>query len=165
MKKRPPVLIVLAVLASLAEGCVSIAPDAKGATAMSRATGTFEVKLAPQEASAEGQQAAVGRMSIDKQFSGDLVGSSKGEMLMVQTAVKGSAGYVALERVTGTLAGRSGTFLLQHTGLMAQGTPSLTVTVIPDSGTADLVGLSGSMNIDLSTGAHLYTFDYTLPAK
>jgi hypothetical protein len=123
-----------------------------------RATGTFEVQLAPQETAA-----TLGRMSIDKQFHGDLQGTSKGEMLAVQGGVQGSAGYVALEQVTGTLHGRTGTFYLQHSGTMDRGAPSLTITVVPDSGTGELAGLTGRMNIIIEAGKHSYEFDYTLP--
>jgi hypothetical protein len=124
-----------------------------------QASGTFEVKLAPQATDA----ADLGRMSIDKQFHGDLEATSKGEMLTAMGTVQGSAGYVALEKVTGSLKGRSGTFVLQHTGLMNRGTPQLTITVVPDSGTGQLEGLSGTMAIQIADGKHSYTFDYTLP--
>ncbi len=126
------------------------------------ATGSFEVKLLPQPlADAE---SGLGRMSIDKVFSGDLQGTSTGEMLTALTAVKGSAGYVAVERVTGTLQGRSGSFMLQHLGTMTRGAPALTVLVVPDSGTDELTGIAGSLSIDITDGKHLYTLDYTLPA-
>lgn len=101
-------------------------------------------------------------MSIDKQFRGDIEGTSEGEMLAVGTGVKGSAGYVAMEVVSGTLHGRSGTFALQHSGTMTRGAPQLTVTVVPDSGTAQLVRLSGRMVIEISEGKHSYDFEYTL---
>jgi hypothetical protein len=123
-----------------------------------RATGTFEVQLAPQETAA-----TIGRMSLDKQFHGDLQGTGKGEMLAVQGGVQGSAGYVALEQVTGTLHGRTGTFYLQHTGTMDRGAPSLSITVVPDSGTGELTGLTGRMNIVIEAGKHSYELDYTLP--
>jgi hypothetical protein len=123
-----------------------------------RATGTFQVQLAPQETAAP-----VGRLSIDKQFSGDLQGTSKGEMLAFRTAVEGSAGYVALEQVSGTLAGRTGTFVLQHSGTMDRGAPQLSVTVVPDSGTGGLEGITGRMNIIIEGGRHSYELDYTLP--
>ena len=123
------------------------------------ASGTFEVKLAPQTTDAPD----LGRMSIDKQFHGDLEATSKGEMLSAMTAVQGSAGYVAIEKVTGSLKGRTGTFVLQHTGLMNRGTPQLTITVVPDSGTGQLEGLSGTMSIQIEGGKHSYTFDYALP--
>ena len=127
-----------------------------------RATGTFDVKVTPQSSDDKGD-GVVGRMTLDKQFHGDLEGTSKGEMLTAMTAVKGSAGYVAIERVTGTLRGRKGTFALQHTGIMTRGTPSLTITVVPDSGTDQLAGLSGKMAIVIAAdGKHSYEFDYTL---
>ena len=130
---------------------------------MNRATGTFDVKLPPQAADDKGEASPVGRMTIDKQFHGDLEGTSKGEMLTAMTAVKGSAGYVAIERVIGTLRGRKGTFALQHTGVMTRGAPSLTITVVPDSGTEQLAGLSGRMAIVIAGDAkHSYEFDYTL---
>jgi len=123
-----------------------------------RATGTFEVKLDPQAPDVSG----LGRLSIDKTFSGDLDGTSKGQMLAASTETPGSAGYVALERVTGTLAGRSGTFILQHTGTMNRGTPSLSVTVVPDSGTGQLIGLAGTFAIDIAGKEHRYAFDYQI---
>src|SRR5262245_16766345 len=115
-----------------------------------RASGTFEVKLLPQATDA----APLGRLSIDKQFHGDLAGTSKGEMLAFRSEVAGSAGYVAMERVTGTLHGRAGTFVLQHTGTMTRGTPGLVVTVVPDSGTGDLAGLAGKLDIQIKDGKH-----------
>jgi len=127
-----------------------------------RATGTFDVKVTPQPSDDKGD-GAVGRMTLDKQFHGDLEGTSKGEMLTAMTAVKGSAGYVAIERVTGTLRGRKGTFALQHTGVMTRGTPSLTITVVPDSGTDQLAGLGGTMAIVIAAdGKHSYELVYTL---
>lgn len=129
-----------------------------------RARGTFEVTLKPQPADDYADGAALGRMSIDKQFRGDLEATSKGQMLTGMTSVKGSAGYVAIERVSGTLAGRRGTFVLQHSGTMTRGAPSLTITVVPDSGTEQLTGLSGAMAIDVANGKHSYVFDYTLAA-
>jgi hypothetical protein len=101
-------------------------------------------------------------MSIDKQFHGDLEATSKGEMLSAGTGVTGSAGYVAIERVSGTLHGRAGAFVLQHSGIMTRGEPQLTVTVVPDSGTGELVGLAGEMAILIADGKHSYEFDYTL---
>ena len=103
-------------------------------------------------------------MSIDKQFQGDLKGTSKVEMLAVGTAVEGSAGYVAMEQVNGTLNGRTGTFALQHSGTMTRGTPQLSVTVVPDSGTGELKGLSGRMSILIAGGKHSYEFEYTISA-
>jgi Protein of unknown function (DUF3224) len=128
---------------------------------MKHASGTFEVKLTPQADDQVGDP-TVGRMSIEKLFQGDLEGTSKGQMLAVMTEVKGSAGYVAMERVSGTLGGRSGTFALQHSGTMTRGEAQLTVTVVPDSGTGQLAGLSGKMSINIADGQHSYEFDYTL---
>lgn len=125
---------------------------------MSRATGTFEVDLKPLTA----PDAVPGRMSIDKKFHGDLEGTSQGEMLAAMGGVKGSAGYVAMEKVTGTLHGRGGSFVLMHTGLMTRGAPSLSVIVVPDSGTGDLAGLSGTVNIIIEGGKHSYEFEYEL---
>lgn len=127
----------------------------------SRAAGPFEVKLIPQ-APPDPNDAPVGRMLLDKQFHGALEAVSKGEMLAAMTEVKGSAGYVAIERVTGTLDGRRGTFILQHNGLMNRGVPTLSVTVVPDSGTGELTGLTGTMKIDVTGGKHEYVFDYEL---
>jgi len=124
------------------------------------ATGTFEVKLTP-EADASGES-VVGRMTIDKQFQGDINGTSKGLMTMAGTAVQGSAGYVALEKVSASIDGKSGTFYLQHHGIMNRGEGKLTVVVIPDSGTDGLTGLSGTMAIKIEEGKHFYDFDYTV---
>ena len=128
----------------------------------SHARGTFEVDIKPQPPYVSDANAPVGRMSIDKQFAGDLVGTSKGEMLAVGTGTEGSAGYVAMEQVTGRLNGRSGTFALQHQGIMDRGAQSLSITVVPDSGTGQLAGLSGSMSIQIDDGKHSYDFEYTL---
>jgi hypothetical protein len=130
-----------------------------------RATGSFEVKLSPQAPAAETEDANIGRMIIDKRFHGELEAASKGEMLSAMSGVKGSAGYVALERVTGTLAGKTGSFVLQHSGSMDRGKPSLTVSVVPDSGTEDLTGLSGTMQIIVEGAKHSYVFEYSLPAR
>jgi hypothetical protein len=125
------------------------------------ASGTFDVKMNPQADDKAGDP-TVGRMSLDKQFHGDLEAISKGQMLAVGTEVKGSAGYVAMERVNGTLHGQTGTFALQHSGTMTRGTPQLTITVVPDSGTGELKGLAGKMTINIVDGKHFYEFDYTL---
>ncbi len=125
------------------------------------ASGTFEVKLNPLEAFKSAEGAPLGRMSIDKQFHGDLEATSTGEMLTAVTDVKGSAGYVAIERVRGTLDGKSGTFVLQHSGTMTRGAPQLIITVVPDSGTGDLTGLAGTMTINIADGKHSYVFEYT----
>jgi len=127
------------------------------------ATGAFTVTLKPQPISELASASEIGRMSIDKQFSGDLMGTSKGEMLSAMSAVKGSAGYVAIERVSGTIGNKRGTFVLQHFGTMNRGAPTLTVSVVPDSGTDDLMGLDGTLTIEIVDGKHLYTFNYSLP--
>ncbi len=129
-----------------------------------RATGSFEVKLAPLDPYNKNENAAAGRMSLDKTFNGDLQATSKGEMLTAGTASKGSAGYVAIERVTGTLNGKYGSFALQHSGTMHRGTFQLSVTVVPDSGTDQLAGLAGKMAIIIANGKHTYEFDYTIGA-
>jgi hypothetical protein len=123
------------------------------------AAGPFEVKLTPI---APAEDAAIGRLTIDKTFRGDLEATSKGQMLAFGSSVKGSAGYVAMEQVTGTLHGRQGTFVLQHSGVMTRGDGQLAISVVPDSGTEDLVGLSGTMSIDIGGGKHSYVFDYTI---
>ena len=128
---------------------------------MTHVSGAFEVKLTPQETYNKADT-TLGRMSSDKQFHGALEATSKGEMLSASTSVKGSAGYVAIERVTGTLNGKSGSFVLQHYGIMTRGAPQLTITVVPDSGTGELEGLSGKMSIKIENGKHFYDFDYTL---
>ena len=127
-----------------------------------RATGTFVVKMSPQTVHDEVLSLAVSRFSIDKQFHGDLLATSKGEMLASRSVVQGSAGYVALEQVTGTLQGRVGTFVFQHSGTMARSMPQLSITVVPDSGTGQLVGLSGQLAINLVDGEHQYDFDYSI---
>lgn len=127
-----------------------------------RATGSFDVKLNPEMPYNQAADAKLGRMSIDKLFHGDLEASSQGEMLSAGTDVKGSAGYVAIERVTGSLLGRTGAFTLQHTGIMNRGEPSLVISVVPDSGSGDMTGLAGAMRIDISGADHSYVFEYSL---
>ena len=126
------------------------------------ATGTFEVKMNPQVSEDNIGDPSVGRMSIDKEFHGDLEDASKGQMLVAGTDVEGSAGYVAIERVNGTLHGHIGTFALQHSGTMTRGSAQLTVTVVPDSGTGDLVGIVGKLMINIVDGKHFYDFEYSL---
>jgi hypothetical protein len=126
------------------------------------ASGTFEVRLTPQAMADGPEGGTLGRLSIDKEFHGDLEGTSKGEMLTAGTENKGSAGYVAIERVSGSLQGRHGTFVLQHNGTMNRGEPELTITVVPDSGTNQLVGLVGTMAITIADDKHSYDFEYTL---
>ena len=126
------------------------------------ARGTFEVKLTPQPPEPAG--GPFGRLFLDKQFRGDLDATSKGQMLGAETAVEGSAGYVALELISGTLHGRRGSFILQHAGHMAGGVMSMTATVVPNSGTGELAGLSGRLIITIAGGKHSYAFEYALDA-
>lgn|SRR5581483_5784392 len=130
---------------------------------MPRANGPFDVTAAPKASDVQDGN-TLSRLSLDKQYRGDLVATAVGEMLSAVTSVKGSAAYVAQERVTGTLNGKTGSFVLQHTGVMNRGTPHLVITVVPDSGTGDLAGLTGSMSIVIEAGKHSYVFDYELSA-
>ncbi len=138
------------------------APPQEGTRTM-HVHGSFDVQLVPQAPEDKTEGSTLGRMSIDKQYHGDLEAAGKGEMLSAMTAVKGSAGYVALERVTGKLQRRSGSFVLQHTGTMNRGQPHLSIVVVPDSGTGELTGLIGTMTIVITDGKHFYDFQYTLP--
>jgi hypothetical protein len=132
---------------------------------MSQAKGTFDVKVIPQGTPDTADGIALGRMSIDKQFHGELEAASKGEMLTSGNETNGSAAYVAIERVTGTLGGRRGSFALMHQGTMNRESQKLTVVVVPDSGTGQLAGLTGTMTITIVDKKHLYDFTYSLPAK
>jgi hypothetical protein len=158
------------------EGTLSILPDKtiarrikvqknestqKGAPMTNHATGAFEVKLSPQDDKSDDQ--TLGRMTIEKQWHGDLEGTSKGQMLTGGDVTKGSAGYVAIEKVSGTLKGRKGTFILQHSATMTRGEGQLTIAVVPDSGTDQLEGLTGKMMIKIADGKHSYDFEYELP--
>jgi hypothetical protein len=125
------------------------------------AKGIFDVKTTPVAMDEQPPAATLGRFTLDKQFHGDLEGTSKGEMLTAgRVAERGSGGYVAIERVNGTLHGRAGSFALQHTGSMAPGALQLTITVVPDTGTDELAGLAGQMTIDFSGGGHAYDLEY-----
>lgn len=126
---------------------------------MAHAKGIFEVKMTAQPPDDDSN---IGRMTIDKQFHGDLVGTSKGQMLAAMSSVAGSAGYVAIEKVTGTLHDRTGTFVLQHTGVMTRGEQQLNINVVPDSGSEQLAGLSGRLTIEIADGHHSYDFEYNL---
>lgn len=129
-----------------------------------RAAGAFDVKVTPQKPDTQIARAAnFSRLTIDKRFHGDLEGISKGEMLATQTETPGSAGYVALERVSGRLGGRQGSFVLQHSASMSRGAQTSSIGVVPDSGTGELRGISGSMTITVAAdGTHSYQFDYKL---
>lgn len=129
---------------------------------MNHASGTFDVHLTPEANDSAPAGVSLGRLAIDKQFHGDLEAASKGAMLSARTPVADSAGYVAIERVTGTLGGRRGSFVLQHNGTMKRGMSSLTVHVVPDSGTDELAGIAGEMTINIAGGDHFYEFDYAL---
>lgn len=136
----------------------------KGTPMTPRARGTFDVKVNPIEQEPFPEGISLGRFSLDKQYHGDLEAGAKGTMLTAGTPVEGSAGYVAVERVDGTLAGRRGSFALQHVGTMAQGAQKLAITVVPDSGTGELRGLAGRLEILIAAdGKHSYEFEYTLP--
>ena len=124
------------------------------------ATGPFDVKVTPQDDKSD--DPLLGRMALDKQYHGDLEGTGKGQMLTAGTSVKGSGAYVAIEKFTGTLKGRSGTFVLQHLGTMTQSVPQLSVSIVPDSGTGELDGLAGRMTIEIADGEHSYEFEYTI---
>jgi len=142
----------------------SSAPTRKEAVMSLHATGPFDVKIDPQPPDEKGGGAAIGRMFLDKQFHGDLEATSKGTMLAAGTGAKNSSGgYVALEIVTGSLKGRTGTFVLLHSATMNRGIPQLSIAVVPDSGTGQLTGLAGKMNINIADGKHSYDFEYTLP--
>jgi len=152
--------LALAAAPAAAQTAPAAKPPSTGSAMSSTIKGPFDVKMTPQGAATD----PVGRFTLDKVYHGDLEATALGDMLAFGTAVKGSAGYVAIEKVTGTLAGRSGTFALQHWGVMDKGTPELRITVVPDSGTGDLTGLTGTMTIDIQPGGkHFYGFTYTLP--
>jgi hypothetical protein len=144
-------------------------------TTSHQASGTFDVtmqpqpepqpepKTAPETAPPSGPGATLGRMRLDKRYHGPLEATAQGQMLSAITPTAGSAGYVAIEQVSGTLLGRSGSFVLQHHGLMDRGTKQLGITVVPDSGSGELAGLTGRMDIRIADGQHFYDFDFTLP--
>jgi Protein of unknown function (DUF3224) len=152
---------LVAVLYLALSASASLHPHQKGLVVTNHSKGTFDVKVVPQ-AQDDPAGGPFGRLFLDKQFHGDLDGTSKGQMLAAGTAVEGSAGYVALELVTGTLNGRHGSFILQHTGTMTRGVPTMIITVVPDSGTDQLAGLAGKMTIIIAGGTHSYEFEYTL---
>ncbi|HXU30406.1 MAG TPA: DUF3224 domain-containing protein [Thermoanaerobaculia bacterium] len=131
---------------------------------MAHAKGSFDVKVNPLPLAGPAEDATLGRMSIEKEFHGDLEGTGKGQMLTAGAA-EGSGAYVAIEKVSATLAGRKGTFALYHKGIMTRGTPDLAVIVVPDSGTEGLAGISGTLHILIEGGKHGYDFEYSLPAQ
>jgi Protein of unknown function (DUF3224) len=149
---------------------IALASGAAGGTMaageQTKASGTFDVRVAPQPADGHADGGTLGRMTIDKTYHGDLEGTAVGQMLSGMSPTEKTSGvYVAVERVTGTLAGRTGTFILHHTGVMDRGAQSLKITVVPDSGTDQLSGLTGTLAIDIRDGKHFYTFDYLLPTR
>jgi Protein of unknown function (DUF3224) len=140
------------------------AGNQKGSVMTIHAHGAFEVQVIPQPADDKTEGSTLGRMLLDKHFHGDLEASSVGQMLTGMTQVKGSGVYVAVERITGSLHGRQGSFLLHHLGIMLRGVPQLNVNVVADSGTGELEGITGAMTILIKDGKHSYDFDYSLPA-
>jgi Protein of unknown function (DUF3224) len=174
MKNSRRVLAAVAGFSLALAGCVAyamaLAPAQtriqNEAAVITHARGTFDVKVMPAESEDKAEGNTLGRYSIDKQYHGDIEAAGKGEMLGANTSVKNSAGYVAMERVTGTLNGKTGSFVLQHTGTMSHGNQQLNITVVPDSGTGQLTGLTGKMNIEIKEGKHFYDFEYELkPAQ
>lgn len=169
MKKRSPAapaalaMLLPALILSLSVPAQTQPPTPKETLVTAHATGPFDVKLAPQPLADAPEGSMRGRMSIDKQYHGDLEATAQGEMLTAGTSVKGSAAYVAIEEVSGTLHGRKGTFSLHHRGIMTRGAPELVITVVPDSGTDQLVGITGEMAIRIEDGKHFYDLEYTLP--
>ena len=135
----------------------------KGANVI-QAKGTFDVKVDPQGEADKAEGSTLARMSLDKKYHGDLEAGAKGTMLTAGTDVKGSAGYVAIERVTGTLNGKTGSFVLQHNATLSRGTPMQSIIVVPDSGTGQLAGITGKLTVIIADGKHSYEFDYPLPA-
>jgi hypothetical protein len=166
MKERSRAGVVAALGLLLGLGSLASSEDRKGAAMTTRASGPFDVKVAPLATDEKGEGISLGRLSLDKQFHGDLAGTGKGEMLTAGTPVKGSAGYVAIEWVSGTLHGRRGTFVLQHSGIMTRGTPQLALSIVPDSGTGELTGIAGTMAIKIEPdGKHFYELEYTIGEK
>jgi hypothetical protein len=174
MKRHSPVALTLFAGALLAMNDATLclaqtqqppiaADEQKKGTKMAHASGTFDVKVTPQAADEKAADPALGRFSIDKQFHGELDGTSKGEMLTAGSVAKGSAGYVAMEKVTAKLQGLNGTFVFQHSATMTPAAQRLSVTVVPGSGTDQLAGIAGSMTIKIEGGKHFYEFEYTLP--
>jgi hypothetical protein len=128
---------------------------------MPTARGEFDVKMTPEAVDAQGG-ATLSRLGLEKQYRGELEATATGTMVSATTTMKGSAGYIALERVTGVLHGLNGSFVLQHTGIMTRGTPQLTITIVPDSGTGQLSGIAGSCGITITDGTHFYELQYTI---
>jgi hypothetical protein len=156
---------VLALGAAESAFAQSTTPQQREYAVTQRATGSFEVRLTPQPVH-EGAEGVLGRQSIEKVFKGELAGTSRGEMLAYWSAETSSGAYVAIERFTGTIGGRTGSFLLVHKGIMERGGgPPLDITVAPASGDGELKGITGSMDIILEGGRHDYVFQFTLPDR
>lgn len=160
--KRRDMIAALAVLMPFASANANTKRKVKPMT--KSATGDFDVKGTPLPFDDKAPGVTLGRMRFDKQFRGDLVATSQVEMLSALSSVKGSAAYVAMEWITGTLGSKSGSFVLHHTGVMDRGAQSLAISVVPDSGTGELTGLTGTFKIDIRDGKHFYAFDYVIPA-
>lgn len=156
----------LAALAVAGSGLAHADSEPERNTTMDRtARGTFDVRAAPVAQDPLPDGTGLGRFSLDKQYHGDLEATGKGEMLTAETAVEGSAGYVATERVDGTLHGRRGSFVLLHRGTMGRGGQHLSIVILRDSGTGGLEGIEGELVVTIADGEHRYALDYTLPAK
>jgi hypothetical protein len=154
---------ILCLAIGMAAGLSSITAHAQKGAMTKHASGTFDVKITPQKDEGIGDP-TIGRMSVAKQFHGDLEGTSGAQMLTgMAEAVKDSGTYVAIERIRGTLQGRKGSFAVWHAGTMDRGKQSLIVTIIPDTGTDELTGITGTMTIDIRDGKHFYGIDYSLP--
>lgn len=159
------VFLVVAMMPGLLATVPGVAEVSNQEKVMSeqRAEGTFEVSMQPDGDAGKADEADLGKMALDKQYSGDLEATARGFMLTAMTETEGSAGYVAQERVSGTLAGREGGFVLQHWGMMDRGAQELQVRIVPDSGSGELNGISGELSIRIEDGVHYYTLDYHLP--
>ena len=165
MNRRHSTIVAILTLA-LAAGLFAQSGSKGSVTVVNHAKGAFDIKMTPTPADDYADGKALGRVAADKQYHGDLEGSGKGQMLTATGEVKGSAVYVATERVSGKLGGRSGTFLLAHRGVMNRGAQQLEVDVVPDSGTGELQGIAGRLAINVTPdGKHVYDFEYTLPSK
>jgi len=127
-------------------------------------TGTFTIKMTPDAPYDESDGITLGRVRFDKVFSGPLTATSVVHMTAARTAIADSASYVAVEKIVGTLDGKQGSFVVTHTGHMVRGAQTLTITIVADSGTGALVGISGTMDIQIVDGVHHYTLDHRLPA-
>jgi hypothetical protein len=158
---------IVAILALALAASLFAQSGLKGSvTVIDHAKGTFDIKMTPMPADDYADGKVLGRVAADKQYHGELEGSGKGQMLTATGEVKGSAVYVATERVIGNLGGRRGTFLLAHHGVMNRGGQQLEIDVVPDSGTGELQGIAGKLSINVTPdGRHFYDFEYTLPSK